>query len=133
MSRSKPKFPCPCCGHLVHHGPPGSWRICHVCFWEDDPSQLRWPTTTVGANNVSLQQAQKNYEKFGAAEERFRGQVRPPAADEPIDAGWRPIDLNTDAFEDIAEQVSPWPEDRTVLYWWRDSFWRKPHGKKPGR
>ncbi|MEU7782897.1 CPCC family cysteine-rich protein [Amycolatopsis sp. NPDC049159] len=34
-------YPCPCRGHLVFGEPPGSYEICGVCFWEDDPVQLR--------------------------------------------------------------------------------------------
>ncbi|MFD6880251.1 MULTISPECIES: CPCC family cysteine-rich protein [unclassified Streptomyces] len=25
------------------NGPPTSWGVCPVCFWEDDAVQLRWP------------------------------------------------------------------------------------------
>lgn len=38
-------YPCPCCGHLVHEAPPGSFQICPVCGWEDDLVQLRWPVS----------------------------------------------------------------------------------------
>lgn len=31
------RYPCPCCGHLVFEDPPGSYEICPVCFWEDEP------------------------------------------------------------------------------------------------
>jgi hypothetical protein len=31
-------------------GPPGSYEICPVCFWDDDLVQLRWPTYAGGAN-----------------------------------------------------------------------------------
>jgi hypothetical protein len=124
MTQLELKFPCPSCGHLVHAEPPGSSRICSICFWEDDVCQLRWPGDLSGANKVSLIEAQRNYEEFAAIEVRFRGMVRPPAPDEPLDEGWRRIDLEVDAFEDIDAQMLPWPEDRTVLYWWRESFWR---------
>jgi hypothetical protein len=118
-------YPCPCCGHLVFAEPPGSYDICKVCFWEDDIVMLRWPTAGGGANHASLVEAQGNYAEFGAAERRVQGFVRPATEDEPIEDGWRPIDLERDSFEPPAEQQGPWPGDSTVLYWWRPTFWRR--------
>ena len=60
----KDTFPCPCCGYMVFEEPPGSYEICPICFWEDDPSQLRFQRTT-GANHVSLVDGQRNYERDG--------------------------------------------------------------------
>jgi hypothetical protein len=119
-------FPCPCCGRLVHDGPPGSYLICPICFWEDDHVQLRWPHYRGGANRPSLVEAQQNYRTFGVSEERFAGKVRPPKEAEQLDRDFRPIDAALDSFEDTAEQNEPWPEDRSLLYWWRPSFWRRP-------
>jgi hypothetical protein len=118
------RYPCPCCGHLVFDEPPGSDDICLVCFWEDDLTQLRWPALAGGANAVSLAEAQRNLAEFGAIEERFSGDVRAPAPDEPRDPEWRPID-GTDAFE-APDEAAPWPADSTTLYYWRPTFWRKP-------
>jgi hypothetical protein len=74
---------------------PGSHEICPVCFWEDDDAQLRDPTIA-GANAVTLADAQRNVAELGACEARVAGFVRPPAADEPRDPLWRPIDLKRD-------------------------------------
>jgi hypothetical protein len=63
---------------------PGSFEICEVCFWEDDPVQLADPTYSGGANVPSLEEARANYERFEAMEERFSGDVRPPLADEQL-------------------------------------------------
>ena len=112
-------YPCPCCGHLVFNSPPGSCDICPICFWEDDVVQLRWPDWTGGANGPSLKQSQKNYLQFSAIEERFIGNVRRPSLDEAIDDGWRVIS-EQDCFENMnTQEQSPWPDDLTVLYWWR--------------
>ncbi|MFI9322590.1 CPCC family cysteine-rich protein [Kitasatospora aureofaciens] len=108
-----------CCGHLTLGEPPGSYEICPVCFWEDDRVQLRWPHRAGGANRPSLLEAQANFIQFGASEERFVTKVRPPREDEPLDSNWRPIDLGRDAFERPGERDAPWPDDFTVLYWWR--------------
>jgi hypothetical protein len=115
----------PCCGHLIFREPPGSYDICEICFWEDDIVMLRWPTTGGGANHVALVEAQTNYAEFAASERAHRVHVRPATDDEPIEPGWRPIDLDRDSFEPPGEQDSPWPEDATVLYWWRSSYWRR--------
>ena len=91
-------YPCPCCGHLVFREPPGSYDIC---------------------------EAQSNYAEFGASERAHHVHVRPATDDDPLEAGWRPIDLERDSFEPEGKQDAPWPEDATVLYWWRPTFWRR--------
>ena len=122
------RYPCPCCGHFVHGGGPGSHLICPVCYWEDDQVQLRWPLLTGGANRPSLVGAQQCYRNVGASEERFAKNVRPATTDEPIDEGFRPVDLTIDNFEDSSVQDEPWPGDRADLYWWRPTYWRQSKG-----
>lgn len=118
-------YPCPCCGHLTFDEPPGSHAICPICLWEDDAVQLRWPDYPGGANMPSLIEAQQIYQEIGACQERLLRYVRPATADEPIESGWRPIDLARDSFEPLDhEDRAPWPAGRTVLYWWRTTFWR---------
>jgi Cysteine-rich CPCC len=121
-------YPCPCCGHLVHDGGPGSHLICPICYWEDDLVQLRWPLLVDGANRPSLMEAQKHYRNAGVSEGRFANSVRRAAIDEPIDEGFRPIDLAIDNFEVSSVQDEPWPGDRTDLYWWRPTYWRRSKG-----
>jgi hypothetical protein len=60
----------------------GSYEICPVCFWEDDLVQNEDPSYAGGANQVSLNEARRNYIEFGAAEARCRAHVRQPKADE---------------------------------------------------
>ncbi|HEU5470688.1 MAG TPA: CPCC family cysteine-rich protein [Actinophytocola sp.] len=124
MNRQISRFPCPCCGHMVHSDPPGSHRVCAICFWEDDVVQLRWPSYSGGANKASLLAAQANYVKHGASDLRFRESVRQPSQDEPFDTGFRPADPEIDNFEAEGGKDAPWPADRTVLYWWRATYWR---------
>jgi hypothetical protein len=121
-------YPCVCCGHLTLDEPPGSHQICPVCFWEDDAVQLRWPDWTGGANRPSLVEAQHNVHRFAACDEQNLRHARPAHDDEPRDEAWRPIDLRQDRFEPCGVQLAPWPDDRTVLYWWRHrdtAFWRR--------
>ncbi|MFV1884526.1 MAG: CPCC family cysteine-rich protein [Balneola sp.] len=38
MSETK-KYYCPCCVYdTLIEEPPGTYNICKICFWEDDPS-----------------------------------------------------------------------------------------------
>ncbi len=119
------RYPCPCCGHLVFDEGPGSYDICPVCFWEDDNVQLRWPDWAAGANKPSLVDGQRNFIEFGVAEERLRGHVRLPRDDQPREKGWRLIDFSRDSFEPRGMSERPWPDELSVLYWWRPTFWRR--------
>lgn len=116
--------PCPCCGYMQFDEQPGSYGICAICFWEDDAVQLRWPDWSGGANKPALEVAQRHFEQLGAVEERLQSHVRPVTGDDVRDAGWRPIDRSVDFFEPLGEQLAAWPNDLTVLYWWRPTFWR---------
>lgn len=118
-------YPCSCCGHRVFADPPGSSYICPVCFWEDDLLQVRWPLFDGGANKRTLLRAQRDYAAFGASQDRMRGHVRPPEPGEEPPGAWRVIDLAEDDFEETLEAERRWPDDRTVLYWWSDRFWRR--------
>ena len=124
MDRSEKGYPCPCCGHVTFGEPPGSYEVCAVCFWEDDAVQLRWPDYDGGANTPSLIDAQRTFAAVGAMESRFVARVRGADESEPLDQGWRPVDLAVDHFEALGVRTAPWPDDLTTLYWWRPSFWR---------
>ncbi|WP_333696749.1 CPCC family cysteine-rich protein [Flavobacterium sp.] len=87
------KFACPCCGYKTFtQQPNGTYDICQVCFWEDDPIQLKDPDYEGGANKVSLRQGQRNFEKYGACEKEMIKNVRPPKTDEKRDKEWKLID-----------------------------------------
>ncbi len=53
---TKKHLPCPCCGSKVLHER-GTFEICPVCGWEDDPAQSRDPALAGGANETSLNDA----------------------------------------------------------------------------
>jgi hypothetical protein len=70
---------CPCCGYVTLPGRPGSYEICPVCRWEDDPAVDRdGPEALSGPNHVSLRQAQRNFADFGASSEKRRRHARAP-------------------------------------------------------
>ncbi len=86
------KYACPCCGYKTFKElPKGHYQICEVCFWEDDPVQLKDPDYEGGANNVSLRQGQQNFLKFGACEEAMIKNVRRPNKDEQQGESWKPL------------------------------------------
>ncbi|WP_026925417.1 CPCC family cysteine-rich protein [Glycomyces arizonensis] len=118
------RFPCPCCGHLVHESA-GSSMICPICRWEDDVTQLRWPDYQGGANRTNLLEAQRNFQRFGASDRDAASRARPPREDEPLDAGFRIADPAVDDFESLDDEPGNWPTDRSVLYWWRPDYWRR--------
>lgn len=101
-------------------GFPGSYDLCEVCFWEDDAIQLLDPSYGGGANQLSLVECQANFQRFGACEERFIQNVRPPTRDEEHDPEWRPVregDLMRarrpiDLSEEEAKRLDVW-------YYWK--------------
>ncbi len=74
--------PCPCCDYATIDDEPGSYDICCVCFWEDDPVQATHPDQGGGANIVSLHEARANFAAFRASERRFVDDVRAPTTEE---------------------------------------------------
>ena len=59
MPKSKNKK-CACCGE--YSLPPASrFEICPACGWQDDDVQNDDPAFAGGANDVSLEQAQREY------------------------------------------------------------------------
>ena len=79
----KRKYTCPCCGYqTLDEESPGTYEICPLCFWEDDPVQFESPTFEGGANIVSLKQAQQNFIEFGACQkEHIKNTRRVTASD----------------------------------------------------
>jgi hypothetical protein len=78
-----PSYRCPCCKFKTLHERGGD-EICPVCFWQDDGQDEHDADEVRGGPNhtLSLRQAQGNFEKIGAVEERVLEYVRPPTPDE---------------------------------------------------
>ena len=123
------KFPCPCCGYQVFDHQPGFHQLCPICGWEDDLSQLRFPLMPGSSNRVSLQDAQRNFQDYGASERRNLGHTRDPIEDEAVEDGWRPLDPGIDNVEEPSRGTAygdSYPlSDTTVLYYWRPTYWRR--------
>jgi hypothetical protein len=119
MKRVSTKFTCPCCGYRTLSGSPGSYEICHVCFWEDDPVQLLDPWYRGGANTVSLHEAQQNYPQVGAAEPRFKQNVEGVLPGDERDPLWRPVrDADRQYVTTPVEQANSNPKGPWKWYYW---------------
>ncbi len=70
---------CPCCGnYTIDSDDEVIVDICEVCHWQFDEVAHDHPDAVKGANRVTLNEAKKNYAKYGACEERFENSVRKP-------------------------------------------------------
>lgn len=78
-----PKRKCACCGYYtLISEQPGSYEFCPVCYWTDDPRQRQNHDLVVSPNSLSLNEARKNFRKYGAYTEYCKQFVRPPKDDE---------------------------------------------------
>lgn len=77
------RYRCPCCRCRTLKER-GAYDICPICFWEDDGQDDADADTVRGGPNgsLSLTMARQNYITFGACEERFVKDVRPPTREE---------------------------------------------------
>lgn len=81
-------YRCPCCG-FVTLAERGTFEICRVCRWEDDGQDEHDAGQVHGGPNhdLSLRQARRNFEAFGACSRRRAHLVRDPAPEEHPDSG----------------------------------------------
>lgn len=111
-------FPCPSCGFLMFSDAPGTYEICELCGWEDDPVQLKHPSMGGGANKGSLAaHQQRALEKFPLGVVRSGEHVR--------SAKWRPLrpsELQSpDPPADGRSYFEAATEDAPDYYWLRDA------------
>ena len=59
-----PDHACPCCGE-TRFAEGGSYEICLVCNWEDDPAQADDVDFAGGANQMSLRDARSYWQNAG--------------------------------------------------------------------
>jgi hypothetical protein len=109
--------PCPVCGFIVFSGPPGSYDICPVCGWEDDPVQLVHPLLQGGANRKSLAESQIAILKTIPVAVREQGGFK-------RDDCWRPLNeeelrVRSDVPNDGQSYFEASTED-PIYYWLSD-------------
>jgi Cysteine-rich CPCC len=73
-------YPCPCCGFItLEEEPPGTYEICRMCGWEDDPVQANDPGYRGGANGDSLREHRAAFESCLASHQDWaEGERREP-------------------------------------------------------
>lgn len=80
-------YKCACCG--CYTLPLPSDRavayICPVCFWENDVFIQKEDEPSDENGGMTLAEARQNFHKYGAAEERFIKDARPPTMKEQQD------------------------------------------------
>ena len=101
--------------------PPGSFAICKICFWEDDPVQIMDPWFTGGANKPSLVEAQQSYAAIGAMEARFKKNVRAVKSSDVKDGTWRLVAPSDKAYVRTPGSLSA-EESRKMDVWY---YWRR--------
>ncbi len=113
-------YTCPCCGYQTLDEPPGSYGICPICFWEDDHTQLLDPWYAGGANVPSLVEAQKNFQEYGASDERLVDLVRGIRPGDRRDPEWRTVEAADQEFVHLNRCLPGLvPEDLNGCYYWR--------------
>jgi hypothetical protein len=69
-------LPCPVCQRLTFETV-GAWDTCPVCGWNSDPVQETMHDDPTGANGISLNDARRNYQTFGAITQEKLAQLDP--------------------------------------------------------
>jgi hypothetical protein len=95
IQSNKDLFTCPCCGYkTIEEQTPGTYLICTVCGWEDDPLQFDNPDYTEGANGgMSLREWQKDFYKVEPDKKLlFKNLIKPEKYWYEFDESWKPLD-----------------------------------------
>lgn len=104
---------CPCCGYLT-----ADWDydfgICDICGWEDDRTQLAYPTSSGGANGQSLYDSQQAF---------LRSESAAFVPNVPRDPFWHPFDPSSDPHLVWPDELKRRPPQDLTLCYWRPDFW----------
>lgn len=114
------RYTCACCGYRTLQEKPGSYEICTICFWEDDPVQLLDPWFPGGANGASLEQAQQSFARVGVSEPRFKEHVRAVLPTDTRDPSWRPVQESDRKFVRTPAQL----DREQPLGGWQWYYWQ---------
>lgn len=115
-------YTCPCCGYRTLSDHPGSYEICHVCFWEDDQVQVLDPWFPGGANKPALAEAQQNFMHYGACERDAKPFVKGVLSGDQRDSEWRPV---TESDRKCVKRPRDVPDNDwnnlSAWYYWKDN------------
>ncbi|SHJ48150.1 Cysteine-rich CPCC [Anaerocolumna jejuensis DSM 15929] len=68
------KIKCPCCGYYtIDKEDEIITEICEVCLWQYDEVAHCNPDKVIGANKLSLVEAQENYKLYGVSKKEYIG------------------------------------------------------------
>ncbi|MGL4737427.1 MAG: CPCC family cysteine-rich protein [Cellulosilyticaceae bacterium] len=81
---AKKTYPCPCCGYHTFPVPKEDAiaYICPVCFWENDVFTSSDDEPSDENHGMTLNEARRNYKKFGACSQDMLRHVREPRSNE---------------------------------------------------
>ena len=82
---------CPACGYqTLDEGSTGTWVICPICFWEDEPYPLNEPDTVTGGPNgdLSIAQAREHVREYGDVYVGGGDSTRQPRPEESRHPDW---------------------------------------------
>ena len=73
------QYQCACCDYFTLYNPPGSYDICPVCFWEDDPivDFDKQDKKSSSNHGLTLKEARVNFIKIGACNQEMLEHVTP--------------------------------------------------------
>lgn len=109
--------PCPCCGYQTLPEL-GSYELCPVCWWEDDPEQAKRPWAWGGANGISLVEAQQAYLLHGAVDANAVRRVRAPQPNEARRSDWRSYDPADGQIHPLyTEEAERQAQARSQAHW----------------
>jgi hypothetical protein len=118
-------IPCPCCGFLTLEGEYGSYAICPVCDWEDDPVQLANFTSEGGANKKSLVQAQQTAVEKYPVHVQLAGGLRRSTS-------WRQVLPSETEAANRKKEAKHWHTTAVLFeseaYWHKAASWHQPGG-----
>jgi len=73
------RIQCPCCGFFPFESfSQADNHICKICFWQYDTVANDYPDIFIGPNRIPLNEAKKNYIKYGVYDQQFKDRVREP-------------------------------------------------------
>lgn len=103
---TKKKYTCSCCGYRTL-ADNGMGEICQVCYWEEDFVDANISFEYSSANQSTLYEAQKNFNKIGASQRRFINNCRKPFDSESKDPTWLSIEDRIECqYKDTAKAIN---------------------------
>lgn len=118
INTQHPPHPCPACGYYMFSMMNDQGEICLICGWQNDLVDLEEMYRPMGPNHVSLEDAQKSFEKIGVIESRFVGKYGASTKKFIRDPKWRPLDRSKDKPRKIDNSQGINLAEQYYWYWY---------------